>query len=114
MAWKANPLIMSNKKCTETKLEMLTQLHKWQRKNPITRSNFFFFVDVRSIHFRGIDLQHSCKEQDIEICPIKLNLTNLNIVILSTYRSPTGDLNYFLKELDATLNQLHICYIHRY
>jgi hypothetical protein len=27
-----------------------------------------------SINFKGVDLQHRCKEQDIEICADKINL----------------------------------------
>jgi exonuclease III len=60
-----------------------------------------------SINFIGIDLQHRCKEQDTEICAIKMNLNKLNIIIIAIYRSPVGDFNYFLEKLDATLNQLH-------
>jgi hypothetical protein len=47
-----------------------------------------------SINFIGIDLQHRCKEQDTEICAIKMNLNKLNIIIIAIYRSPTGDFNY--------------------
>ncbi|GFG40665.1 hypothetical protein Cfor_06702 [Coptotermes formosanus] len=55
----------------------------------------------------GVDLQHRCREQDIEICAVKINLKNRYIVILAVYRAPTGDFDYFLKELEIVLNQLH-------
>ena len=35
----------------------------------------------------NINLHNSCKEQDIEICAVKLTLTNIDIVVISNYRS---------------------------
>jgi hypothetical protein len=59
------------------------------------------------INFVDVDLEHRCREQDIEICAVKINLKNRNIVILAVYRSPTGDFDYFLKELEIILYQLY-------
>jgi len=42
-----------------------------------------------------IDLLNSCKAQDMEICVVKLDLTNINIVIRSIYRYPSGNCKLF-------------------
>ena len=44
-----------------------------------------------SIKFMNINLHNSCKEQGIEIYAVKLNLSTINIVIISIYRSPSGN-----------------------
>jgi len=51
----------------------------------------FIFIYI-SIKFMNINLHSSCKEQDIEICAVKLNLTNTDVVIISIYRSLSGNL----------------------
>jgi exonuclease III len=38
-----------------------------------------------------ITTDHICKEKNIEICTIKLNLYQTNIVIIVIYRSPSGN-----------------------
>jgi hypothetical protein len=54
------------------------------------------------MEFFNITSHSSCKEQDIQICAAKLNLTNINIVIISIYRSPSGNYSYFF--LNIRLN----------
>jgi exonuclease III len=53
----------------------------------------------------NIGLDKYCKEQDIEICVIKLTsiLYNNNIIIMAVYRAPSGNFNLFLKRLDDIL-----------
>ena len=55
----------------------------------------------------NINFHNSCKKQDIEVCVIKLNVTDINIVIISIYRSPSGNFNFFFKQLDSTVNLLY-------
>jgi hypothetical protein len=62
---------------------------------------------LESIKFMNINLSNRYKDQDFDICSVKLNLTNMNIVIISIYRFPSGNLNYFFKKIDSTLNLLH-------
>jgi hypothetical protein len=50
--------------------------------------------------------QH-CKEQDFEICAIQLVTKISNLIILSLYRAPSGDVNELLRRLDSTLKYLH-------
>jgi len=44
---------------------------------------------------------------DIEICAIKIHITSCAIVIVTVYRSPTGDVTYFLNTLEAVVDQLY-------
>ena len=60
-----------------------------------------------SIDFDSFPTQHICKEKDLEICAIKLNLPTIKIVIITIYRSPTGNYNYFLRKLESLLNLLY-------
>jgi hypothetical protein len=46
-----------------------------------------------------INLLNSCKEQDMETCAVKLDLTNINTAIRSIYRYPSGNCNYFFKKI---------------
>ena len=53
------------------------------------------------IDFDVISAHHICKEKDFEICAVKINLPKIKIVIITIYRSPTGNYNYFLRNLDS-------------
>jgi exonuclease III len=57
--------------------------------------------------FNKIDISRHCKEQDLEICAIQLVTKSSNLIILSLYRAPSGDINEFLKRLDAILMYLY-------
>jgi exonuclease III len=59
------------------------------------------------LHFTTINLQKYCKERDIEIVAIQLKLNGNKVIILSIYRAPTGNYDYFLNKLDYILNLLH-------
>ena len=54
-----------------------------------------------------ISTHHICKEKDLEICAVKLNVPKIKIVIITIYRSPTGNYNYFLRKLDSFINSLY-------
>jgi exonuclease III len=60
-----------------------------------------------SIGFNVISTQHICKAKDLEICAFKIKLTKIKIVIITIYRSPTGNYNCFLRKLDSFLNVLY-------
>jgi len=60
-----------------------------------------------SIDFHSVSNHHICKEKDLEICAVKLNLSKIKIVIITIYRSPTGNYNYFLRKIDSLLNLLY-------
>jgi len=59
-----------------------------------------------SIDFDIISTHCVCKEKDLEICVVKINLPKIKIAILTIYRSPTGNYNYFLRKSDSFLNLL--------
>ena len=56
------------------------------------------------LEFFTISLEKYCKEKDIEVCAVKLNINSIKLIILAIYRSPTGNFNNFLKNLDSVLN----------
>jgi exonuclease III len=56
-----------------------------------------------SLQYTNIDLSEYCKEQDIEICAVKLIINSLNMFIITIYRAPTGNFNYIVQKLDNIL-----------
>ena len=46
-------------------------------------------------------------EKVIEICAVKLHIISCTIVIITVYRSPTGNIAYFLNNLEVALNQVY-------
>jgi len=60
-----------------------------------------------NLKFSNIDLSKHCKEKDIEICTVKLNLSSSTVCIVTIYRSSLGNFNYFLQSLDNVLQSLY-------
>ena len=60
----------------------------------------------KNLKYSNINLLKYCKEQDLEIVAVNLKLSCKNVIILCTYRSPGGNLVYFLDQLDNILNSL--------
>jgi len=56
------------------------------------------------LQYFSISLDTYCKEKDIEVCAVKLNITSEQIIILAIYKSPSGNFTNFLKNLDSILN----------
>jgi exonuclease III len=56
------------------------------------------------LEFFSILLDKHCKEKDIEVCAVKLNITSIKLIILAIYGSPLGNFTNFLKNLDSVLN----------
>jgi len=46
-------------------------------------------------------------EKDIEICALKLHILSHIIIIITVYRSQTGNIAYFLNNVEAALNQVY-------
>ena len=55
----------------------------------------------------NIDLSTYCKEKDIEIYAVKLNLNDTPVSVITVYRSPLGNFNHFLQSIDAVLQTLY-------
>ena len=53
-----------------------------------------------TIHCSEINLNKFCKEKDFEICAIELHLQFYKICIMTIYRSPSGDFQYFINTLE--------------
>jgi len=46
-------------------------------------------------------------EKDTEICAVKLHILSCTIIIITVYRSPTGNVAYVLNNMEAALNQVY-------
>jgi len=69
------------------------------------KSGVAIFVH-NSLGFTNIDIAQHCKEQDIEICALKLSFGTHNICILTLYRAPSGNFSTFLLQLNIILQSL--------
>ena len=56
--------------------------------------------------FHYFDMAQHCKEQDIEICALKLSFGTLNICVLTLYRAPSGNFGSFLLKLDTIFQSI--------
>jgi hypothetical protein len=59
------------------------------------------------LQYKNINVDEFFKEQDIEACAVRINLSSITICIISIYRSPMGSFLHFLHTLDSILNFLH-------
>jgi hypothetical protein len=59
------------------------------------------------LHFSKTDIYYHCKGQDFEISAIQLVSKTYNLIVLSLYRAPSGDVDEFLRKLGATLKCLY-------
>jgi exonuclease III len=64
------------------------------------------FVD-KNLNFLKVNQSRYCRDQDIEVCALKLEPTVLNICVLAVYRAPCGNFISFLSGLDSVINSLH-------
>jgi exonuclease III len=60
-----------------------------------------------SLSFLNINLQEFSKEQDIEVCAIKIHLPTTTVYIILIYRSPNRNFLLLLRTVDAILNKLY-------
>ena len=60
-----------------------------------------------STDFKTIPTEHTCEEENVEMRDTKLHLPKIKIVIITTYRSPTGNYDYFFRKLESLSNLLH-------
>jgi len=75
-------------------------------RNQFEKGGVAIFVH-KSIQYSNINIDKYCKDKDIEICALKLTYHTLKICIITLYRSPTGDMNFFLLKLDRVLHTLY-------
>jgi exonuclease III len=60
-----------------------------------------------NMHCTNINMDRYSNENDMEICAVKLHILSHTIIIITVYRSPTGNIDYFLNNLEAALNQVY-------
>jgi hypothetical protein len=56
------------------------------------------------LEFSSRSQDKDCKKKGPEVCAVRLNITPIPLFILAVYRSPSGNLINFLKNLDNVLN----------
>jgi len=54
-----------------------------------------------------MNLNEFCKEKALEICAAQLHLPSHEICIITIYRSPSGNYQYFIHKLETILNMLY-------
>jgi len=59
------------------------------------------------MHCTNINMDRYSNEMDTEICAVKLHILSHTITIIIVYRSPTGNIAYFLYNLEAPLNHIY-------
>jgi len=57
--------------------------------------------------FSTVELNGFCRDQDLEVCAVKLHISSFVFCILCVYRPPTGNFSCFLSSLGSILNQLY-------
>jgi len=67
---------------------------------------------IIALSFSNIDMAQHCKEQDIEICALKLSFDTLNICILTLYKAPSRNFGSFLLKLNTVLQSLYTPKLH--
>jgi hypothetical protein len=60
-----------------------------------------------SIPTDTIKLHYFNKEKDFESCCLKFQFLTKSYVVVCVYRSPTGNLSYFLEQLELLLNRIY-------
>ena len=59
------------------------------------------------MHCTNINVGRYSNEKDIEICAVKLHILSHTMIIITVYRSSSGNMAYFLNNLEAALNQVY-------
>jgi hypothetical protein len=57
-------------------------------------------------YFSKIDISHHCKGQDFEMYASQVVTKTSNLILLSVYTAFSGEVNEFLRRLDAVLKYL--------
>jgi exonuclease III len=61
----------------------------------------------KNIQFNTINLDQYNKENYQEICALNLRILSSSFIVIWIYRSPKGDLTYFLNKLESILNKIY-------
>jgi hypothetical protein len=74
-------------------------------RRKLQRGGVSIFIQSH-LQFTTLNLDKYCVDQDIEVCALQIYYTFLNICILVIYRSPTGNFNTFVTQLDKILQKV--------
>ena len=66
----------------------------------------FVYLPKKTLKYSNTDSGIYCKDQDIEVCVLKLKSTFFNVCIMAVYRATTGNFNLILNRLDDIMNTL--------
>ena len=88
-----------------------TNLDQYKMGASFCRKNFKYvgasIYVSKTLQFSTINLDKYHKEKDLKICALKLKILTNNFAIICVYRSPTGDLSYFLIQLKNIMNEIY-------
>jgi hypothetical protein len=51
---------------------------------------------LKRLSFSKINITKYCKDKELDACAIKLNIISMNVCIITVYRSPSGNFQFFL------------------
>ena len=57
--------------------------------------------------FSNAELNEFCKDQDLEVCAVRLHISSFVLRVLRVYRPPTGNFSYILSSLESIHNHLY-------
>ena len=60
-----------------------------------------------NLHFSNINIEQYSKEKDIEICALKILTPPCTTIVITVYRSPNGNITYFLDKLEIVMDKLY-------
>jgi hypothetical protein len=64
----------------------------------------FIYEDIQ---LPNINLKKFCKEKDLEVCAVKLHFQSCEICIITIYRSPSGNFQYLIDNLEKILTLIY-------
>jgi len=96
---------LHNEELEGTMINRYTLGAKFCRKINKSGGACIFIKD--NLHLTNINMDKYSKEMDIEICAIKIHTPSSVIIIMTVYRSPTGDITHFLDTLEIATDQLY-------
>ena len=64
-----------------------------------------YFADKSNL--TNMNLNGLCKEKDLEICAVKSHLPSHEICVITIYRSPSGNYQYFIDKVETILNMIY-------
>jgi len=71
----------------------------WNHRRKLQKSGVSVFIQS-NLQFTTLNLDKYSVDRDIEVCALQLDSTFLNICILAICRSPAGNFNTFVYQLD--------------